>query len=63
VSRVLEHLGSGEDPERVAHQVYNPRSWSFHQGRIGGWRKLFTDRNHARFAEQFGDILEQYGYA
>jgi hypothetical protein len=63
VSRVLEHVGSGEDPERVAHRVYNPESWSFHQGRIGGWRELFTERNLARFAEQFGDILEQYGYA
>ncbi|HET8662405.1 MAG TPA: hypothetical protein VFM55_25915 [Micromonosporaceae bacterium] len=43
--------------------MYNPRSWSFHQGRIGGWRERFTDRNLARFTEQFGDILEQYGYA
>jgi hypothetical protein len=63
VSRVLRHVGSDEDPERVADRVYNPDSWSFHQGRIGGWRERFTRRNLDRFTEQFGDILEQYGYA
>ena len=61
--RVLQHVGSDEDPERVADRVNNPDAWSFHQGRIGGWRERFTARNQARFTEQFGDILEQYGYA
>jgi hypothetical protein len=62
VERLLRHVGSPEDPEHVADRVYNPQSWSFYRGRCGAWRDHFTPRNVARFTEQFGDILEQYGY-
>jgi hypothetical protein len=62
VDRVLRHVGSDQDAEAVADRVYNPDSWSFYQGRTGGWRERFTERNLARFTEQFGDILQQYGY-
>jgi hypothetical protein len=62
VSRVLRHIGSDRDAEAVADRVYNPDSWSFYKGRSGGWQERFTPRNLARFTEQFGDILEQYGY-
>ena len=56
------HVGSEEDPEAVADRVYNPDSWSFFQGRTGGWRELFTRRNLDQFREQYGDLLEQFGY-
>ncbi|QFQ99393.1 hypothetical protein F9278_28200 [Streptomyces phaeolivaceus] len=62
VGRVLAHYGSDRDPEAVADKIYNPNSWSFHQGRSGGWRERFTERNLAKFNEVFGDLLEQYGY-
>ncbi|WBB75723.1 hypothetical protein O7602_09550 [Micromonospora sp. WMMD1128] len=62
VSDVLRHIGSDSDAEAIADRVYNPDAWSFHQGRSGGWRDRFTARNLARFTEQFGDILQQYGY-
>ncbi|MEV4752927.1 hypothetical protein AB0K21_41840 [Streptosporangium sp. NPDC049248] len=62
VNRVLRHLGSDRDAEEVAGRVYNPDSWSFYKGRSGGWQERFTARNLARFNEQFGDLLEQYGY-
>jgi hypothetical protein len=62
VSRVMEHVGAGGDPEAVADRVYNPQAWSFYKGRSGGWRERFSARNVARFTEQFGDILAQYGY-
>jgi hypothetical protein len=62
VDRVLRHFGSDRDAEAVADRVYNPDSWSFYQGRTGGWRDRFTERNLARFTEQFGDVLAQYGY-
>jgi hypothetical protein len=62
IDRLLRHLGSSEDAERVADKVYNPRSWSFHQGTCGAWRETFTSNNLARFREQFGDLLVQYGY-
>jgi hypothetical protein len=62
VDRVLRHVGSNLDAEAVADRVYNPNAWSFHQGRGGGWRERFSQRNLDRFTEQFGDLLEQYGY-
>lgn len=62
IGRVLAHVGSDRDAEKVAATVYNPDSWSFYRGRSGGWRELFTARNNARFTERYGDILELYGY-
>lgn len=63
VRRVLDHIGSDNDAAAVAERVYNPNSWSFYKGRSGGWQDRFTSRNQARFTEQYGDLLEQYGYA
>ncbi|MEU5553654.1 hypothetical protein ABZ738_28175 [Micromonospora sp. NPDC047793] len=62
IDRVLRHIGSNRDAEAVADKVYNPDSWSFYKGRSGGWRERFSERNLARFTEQFGDLLEQYDY-
>jgi hypothetical protein len=62
VDRILRHVRCDADPRAVAEHVYNPASWSFFRGRTGGWREVFTARNIARFDEQFGDILAQYGY-
>jgi hypothetical protein len=62
VDRVLRHIGSDRDAEAVAGRVYNPQSWSFFQGRSGGWQERFSTRNLDRFREQYGDLLEQYGY-
>ncbi|MFE9632481.1 hypothetical protein [Streptomyces sp. NPDC006463] len=62
LGRLLTHIGSGEDPEQVADKIYNQDSWSFFRGRSGAWREHFTANNVARFNEQFGDLLEQYGY-
>ena len=62
VDRLLKHVGSTADAEEVAGKVYDQSSWSFFRGTTGTWRERFTKRNEARFAELFGDILEQYGY-
>lgn len=62
LGRFFDHIGSPADPDEVAEKIYNENSWSFFKGRSGSWRDHFTDRNIARFDEQFGDILEQYGY-
>jgi hypothetical protein len=62
VDRLLRHVGSDADAEEVAGRVYNPDSWSFFRGTTGAWREKFSERNQRRFTEQFGDILEQYGY-
>ena len=63
VGRLMRHLDCPGDPGAVAERVYDPGSWSFHQGRTGAWQDHFTERNLARFRERHGDILEQYGYA
>ncbi|MEV0224783.1 hypothetical protein [Streptomyces sp. NPDC050704] len=62
LGRLLTHIRSDEDPEHLVDKIYNQDSWSFFKGRSGAWREYFTQRNSARFDEQFGDLLEQYGY-
>lgn len=62
LSRMVAHLGSDVDPEKTVDSIYDEGSWSFFQGRSGAWRDHFSERNIARFKEQFGDLLERYGY-
>jgi len=62
VTRILEHVRCDRDPAEVAAKVYNPSSWSFFKGKVGGWRDVFTERNLAHFRAEFGDVLTQYGY-
>ena len=49
VTRLVGHVGADVDPLQVAAKIYDPGSWSFHQGRTGAWRDHFTERNLARF--------------
>jgi hypothetical protein len=62
VRRVLDHVGADRDAGAIAEKIYNPGAWSFYKGRKGGWQERFDDRTLARFTEQFGDVLAQYGY-
>ncbi|MDT0379882.1 hypothetical protein RM572_14040 [Streptomyces sp. DSM 42041] len=62
LSRILTHLSSDIDAEEIVDRIYNESSWSFFKGRSGAWQEHFTDRNAERFREQFGDLVEQYGY-
>lgn len=62
VDRLLRHIGSKQDAERVADRIYDPDSWSFFRGRAGTWREKFSERNIAAFNEYYGDVLAQYGY-
>lgn len=62
VARLIDHISSDNDAEKIAGRVYNPESWSFFRGKCGTWREKFTDRNIAVFNERFGDVLSQYGY-
>jgi hypothetical protein len=63
VERVVAHLGIEADPAALAAGLYDRNSLTFHRGRIGRWRELFTPRQTAAFAERYGDILGRYGYA
>lgn len=63
LQRLLRHVDADRDPERVGDTVYDRDSWSFYRGKSGAWREVFSDANQRRFHMQFGDVLEQYGYA
>jgi hypothetical protein len=43
--------------------LFNRNAFSFHQGQVGTWRKVFT-AEHCRLAEdRLGEVLSLYGYA
>lgn len=62
-TRLIDFLhASDSPPEDVASTLYNRNAFSFHQGKIGAWRKTFTPE-HCRLAEErFGEVLSLYGY-
>jgi hypothetical protein len=62
VRRVAEHVESDVDPEVVAEKVFNRNSYSFHRGRIGAWREVFTAEHNRLFAARFGHLLEIFHY-
>jgi hypothetical protein len=63
VERVAGHLGVDADPAVLAAGLYDRKSLTFHRGRIGRWRELFTPQQTQAFEERYGDILGRYGYA
>lgn len=62
-TRLIDFLRVTDTPaEHVASTLYNRDAFSFYQGRIGAWRKVFT-AEHCRMAEErFGKVLPLYGY-
>ncbi|MEV4805302.1 hypothetical protein AB0K18_35335 [Nonomuraea sp. NPDC049421] len=62
VRRVAEHVGTDMDPEVVVGKVYNRNAYSFHRGRIGTWREVFTAEHHRLFNARFGHLLEIFPF-
>lgn len=63
IDSVLRHLGDEKtDAAEVALRIYNPDSWSFRKGQVGGWRSGFSQRNIDQFHERYGVVLARYGY-
>ena len=63
VTRILAHIGAQDaDARAAAKAIFNPGSWSFHKGQIGGWREIFSPRNIDMFDDLYGDVLDQFGY-
>ncbi|GAA2274491.1 hypothetical protein GCM10009853_030590 [Glycomyces scopariae] len=60
--RVVAHVDSGLDPEHLVDTLFDPGSFSFHKGRIGRWREVFTAEHEALFAQRFGHLLKVFGY-
>jgi hypothetical protein len=61
---LIDFLGIDDrSPEDVATVLFNRNAFSFHQGQVGTWRKVFT-AEHCRLAEdRLGEVLSLYGYA
>jgi hypothetical protein len=62
---LAEFLGCapGGSLEDVARSLYNPNAFTFHKGRTGAWREVFTEEHHRLAEARFGEILPTYGYA
>jgi hypothetical protein len=64
VGRVLDHLGVTDvTADEVTGKLFNPDSFTFFKGQIGGWRESFTPAHRELAQRRFGDVLEIYGYA
>lgn len=46
----------------VAGTLFYPDAHSFHRGRIGTWRGVFTHQHERLFQQRFGHLLELFGY-
>jgi hypothetical protein len=62
VSRIVEFLGADADPKTVAEGIFNRRSFTFRNGRIGRWQEHFTARHAELFEARYGNLLDLYGY-
>lgn len=62
VRRVAEHVEADVDATVIADKLFNPEAYSFHRGRIGSWRDLFTERHIRMFESRFGHLLESFQY-
>jgi hypothetical protein len=62
-ARLVNFLGATDiSPADVASALYNRDAFSFYQGQLGAWRKVFT-AEHCRLVEdRFGEVLSMYGY-
>lgn len=49
-------------PEDVAHNLFNPDSFSFYRGQIGAWREAFTPALRRLADDRFREVLQLYGY-
>lgn len=50
-------------PRDIADKVFNPRSPTFSEGRVGAWREQLTPRVKEKLDGLGTDYLEAYGYA
>jgi len=50
------------DPGHFAKSVYDKNSPTFHKGRIGNFKKYFTDKAYEKFYGLPQDFVEQFGY-
>jgi hypothetical protein len=62
VNRILTFLEVDADPAAVAEKIFNRRSFTFRQGRIGRWQRHFTPRHLELFEARYGRLLDLYGY-
>lgn len=62
IAALADFVGAEVDAEQVARTVYDPGSFTFASGRVGGWRKAFSRAQTEAFAHRYGTMLDLYGY-
>ncbi|MEU6180135.1 hypothetical protein [Streptomyces coeruleorubidus] len=62
VARIADFLGSHTASARtIAEQIFNPNSFTFHQGRTGTWREYFGPHHEELLQRNYGDVACAYG--
>ncbi len=51
-----------QDAAALARRLYNPHSPTFRRGRVGDWKRHFTEEHKAALKEVAGDLLIALGY-
>lgn len=51
-----------DEIDEIARRLWSPESATFRSGKIGEWRKHFTDEHRNAFKEEAGDWLMEMGY-
>ena len=64
VQNIANHIGvkiSLEEAVQVANSLFGDTG-TFREGKIGSWKKHFTEEHIKIFKEQTGDLLYKLGY-
>ena len=66
MDRVIEHLGlrwmTRGEKNRIARQIFSPKSGTFRRGQIGSWRTEMSEAHKSTFKEVAGQLLIDLGY-
>jgi hypothetical protein len=63
VQNATRHLGAWGEEESIVEGLYDTNARTFHKGRIGAWKSVFTELHICEFERKYADILSMYGYA
>jgi Sulfotransferase domain len=63
LTRVMAFLDINDrEPGELAHELFNPDSFSFYRGQIGAWREAFTPALRRLAGDRYREVLQLYGY-
>jgi len=56
------NISKSEFLKIMKNNIDTKNSWTYRQGKFGGWREEFTSRNKANFKKVAGDLIIKLGY-